>query len=372
VVNYAIERKKLVQELRESEQHYHELVEEGNDGIIIIQDGNIVFANPQIMKTTGYSLEQTLGKPFVGFVVPESRNLVMNRLKMRVSGETVSNKFDIEINDINGKKIPVEISTSVIKYHGRTAEMAIIRDITERKLAEATLRQSENKYRELTESISDVFFAMDNELRYTHWNKASEKLTGVTATDALGKKFFDIFPENEVTRSLQQIYLKAIRMQQSQHFISEYPGSQNLIHEITVYPSKDGISVFIKDITERRQLEKKANYLASFPELNPNPILELDQEGNLKYQNPAMKSIFPDFTTVGVNNPFLADWVQVVKELQNTNWSKEINRETKVGNEYYEQVISPVSKNQIRIYAKKSPIVSRQKMLCGRAKRNTG
>jgi len=104
-----------------------------------------------------------------------------------MSGETVSSKYEIEVIDHNGKKIPVEINASVIKYHGQTAEMAIIRDITERKLAEATLRQSENKYRELTESISDVFFAMDNELRYTHWNKVSEKLTGVTATDALGK-----------------------------------------------------------------------------------------------------------------------------------------------------------------------------------------
>ena len=50
VVNYAIEREKLVQELQESEMHYHELVEKGNDGIIIIQNGNIEFANPQIAR----------------------------------------------------------------------------------------------------------------------------------------------------------------------------------------------------------------------------------------------------------------------------------------------------------------------------------
>jgi PAS domain S-box-containing protein len=256
VVNYAIEREKLVQELQESEMHYHELVEKGNDGIIIIQNGNIEFANPQIAKTLGLSLKEILGKPFVNMVATESRNMAVNMLKMRMAGETVSNKYDLEVNDIDGKKIPVEINASVIKYHGQTAEMAIIRDITERKLAEATLRQSENKYRELTESISDVFFAMDNELRYTHWNKASEKLTGVTAKDAIGRRFSDIFPENEATRSLQEMYLKAIRTQQSQHFINEYPGGQNIIHEITVYPSKDGISVFIKDITERRQAEK--------------------------------------------------------------------------------------------------------------------
>ena len=257
VVNYAIERENLAKELRESETKYHELVEGGNDGIILIHDGKIEFANSQIVKMVGSSLEETLGKPFIGFVALESRNLVMNRYKMRMSGETVSDKYEIEVTDNNGKKIPVEISASLIKYHGQTAEMAIIRDITERKLAEATLRQSENKYRELTESISDVFFAMDNELRYTHWNKASEELTGVPARGAIGRSFSDIFPKNETARNLMEIYLKAIRTQQSQQFISEYPGLQNIIHEITVYPSKEGISVFIKDITERMQADEK-------------------------------------------------------------------------------------------------------------------
>ena len=257
VVNYAIERENLAKELRESETKYHELVEGGNDGIILIRDGKIEVANSQIVKMVGSSLEEMLGKPFIDFVASESRNLVMNRYKMRMSGETVSNKYEIEVIDNNGKKIPVEISASLIKYHGQTAEMAIIRDITERKRAEATLSQSENKYGELTESISDVFFAMDNELRYTHWNKASEELTGVPATGAIGRSFSDIFPKNETTRNLMEIYLKAIRTQQSQHFISEYPGGQNIIHEITVYPSKEGISVFVKDITKRMQAEEK-------------------------------------------------------------------------------------------------------------------
>jgi len=55
------------------------------------------------------------------------------------------------------------------------------------------LRQSENKYRELTESISDVFFAMDNDLRYTHWNKASEKMT-VSCCGCIREKVFRHFP----------------------------------------------------------------------------------------------------------------------------------------------------------------------------------
>jgi hypothetical protein len=58
---------------------------------------------------------------------------------------------------------------------------------------------------------------------------------------------------------------------------------------------------------ESKELEEKTVYLASFPELNPNPILELDQEGNLKYLNSATNRLFPDISTTGVKHPFLAD-----------------------------------------------------------------
>ena len=78
VVNYAIERENLIQELRESETNYHEVIEGSNDGIIIILDGKAAFVNSQIVKMLGLSLKKILGEPFVDFVDTESRNLVMN------------------------------------------------------------------------------------------------------------------------------------------------------------------------------------------------------------------------------------------------------------------------------------------------------
>ena len=55
------------------------------------------------------------------------------------------------------------------------------------------VHQSELSYRELADSIGDIFFAMDRDLKYIFWNKGSETLTGVRESDAVGKSIFDVF-----------------------------------------------------------------------------------------------------------------------------------------------------------------------------------
>jgi len=61
------------------------------------------------------------------------------------------------------------------------------------------------------------------------------------------------------------------------------------------------------DLRKRSGKEEYNAYLAAFPEMNANPILELDIAGNLKYQNPAYKRLFPDLINLGLNHSFLAD-----------------------------------------------------------------
>ncbi len=128
----------------------------------------------------------------------------------------------------------------------------------QRQQAEEALMESNAKYKELAASITDVFFAMNDQLRYTYWNRASEELMGVPAKEALGKHLYDLFPDNEMTRRAEGLYLKAIRTKQPQFFTNEYQlGGKDFVFEISAYPSEDGVAVFAKDITERERMEQE-------------------------------------------------------------------------------------------------------------------
>ena len=137
----------------------------------------------------------------------------------------------------------------------RIAELEVSE--AESKKIEEALKQSELRYKELAESITDVFFAMDNKLRYTYWNRASEELTGISAKDALGKRFHDIFPDDEASRRAENAYRKALTTRKPQHFVNNFHiGDRDYVFDISAYPTKGGLCVYVKDITERKKLEE--------------------------------------------------------------------------------------------------------------------
>ena len=127
-------RRRVEEELRDSEVKYSTLVEEGNDGIIIIQDYVVKFANSVFAKTLGYTREETIGKPLAEFISAEHRDLVVGRYEKRIKNDqTIPRKYEVDFLSKDGEKVPIEVNTSYIEYEDKPADMAIIRDTTERR-----------------------------------------------------------------------------------------------------------------------------------------------------------------------------------------------------------------------------------------------
>ena len=137
------ERRQAEAKLRESELKYSTLVEQARDWVVILQDGVFKFSNQAVRAITGYTVEEILGKPFVDFLSPESRDLVSQRYALRLTGESSPSFYEAKILNKDGTVRDVEVSAAAIQYEGKPASMAFMRDITERRRMEENLQKAQ-------------------------------------------------------------------------------------------------------------------------------------------------------------------------------------------------------------------------------------
>jgi PAS domain S-box-containing protein len=155
-------RKLAEDELHRSAEKYQTLIESANEGIIVIQDGKIPYANPAALAIIGYTAETLAERKFVEFIHPEDRNSTADRHLKRIRGDSFESIAVLRIIDKAGAIHWLEVNAVLIQWNGRPATLNFITDISKRKKAEVALRESEAKYRNVIEHIQDVFYRTDN------------------------------------------------------------------------------------------------------------------------------------------------------------------------------------------------------------------
>ncbi|MBN1934848.1 MAG: PAS domain S-box protein [Anaerolineae bacterium] len=131
------DRKQMEQSLRDSEARYAILVEQAKDGVLLIQDNIITFANQALADILGYdSPDEIVGTPFIQHVAQASKGLIADRVRRRLAGEDVPAVYEAQLQCRDGAAKDVEVSGSVIEYGGKQTNVGTIRDISERKRAE--------------------------------------------------------------------------------------------------------------------------------------------------------------------------------------------------------------------------------------------
>ncbi len=108
----------------------------------------------------------------------------------------------------------------------------------------------------------------------------------------------------------------------------------------------------IIESTVYQQAKERIAHLASFPELNPSPIIELDLAGNVRYINSAAEKLFPDLPLQGNQHPFLTDWDHLLRALREEELHT-LTRDIQIGESWYEQSCVLVSATEdIRLYGR--------------------
>ena len=137
------QRRKLEQELAKSEEHHRQVVDNVTEGIMVVQDGKIVFANPRVLQISGRTHEELFQMSFLSDVHPDDVDYVVEQHRLRTAGLPCEKSFCFRIaKPHTDEVIWIEISAVVIEWEGRSASLSFLNDVTSRRNLEESLRQS--------------------------------------------------------------------------------------------------------------------------------------------------------------------------------------------------------------------------------------
>jgi len=132
--------------LRESEAKFRDVVERATDGIAILQGGLVMFVNEALARMAGYSVGELTGASFLIVVQDEEHAEIADRVRRRIAGEQLPTTYELDLVRKDGTLFTAEVRAGVVPYEGAPAELALLRDISERKRAEEALRESEERF----------------------------------------------------------------------------------------------------------------------------------------------------------------------------------------------------------------------------------
>ncbi|HVE59706.1 MAG TPA: PAS domain-containing protein, partial [Pyrinomonadaceae bacterium] len=215
------------------------------------REGRFVFVNQALLDLWGLKLEEAIGKNFFDLQYPDDLAARLQRqiqqvydTRQRVTDETpytsptgVAGYYEYIFSPFFGANGAVELVV------GTT------RNITERKESEEQIKQLSARNRDILESITDAFFAIDEEWRFTYVNRQAEQLLDREPGDLLGKTIWEVYP-GLIGSEFEKVYRRTAAERIPLTHIAFYPDHERW-YEVNVFPAPSGITIYFRNATER-------------------------------------------------------------------------------------------------------------------------
>lgn len=320
---------------------------------------NFVMVNSTYAKGSGHTAEELIGKNHFDLFPDEENEIVFKQV--RDTGIPLSfhdKPFVFADQPWRGTTywdwtlIPIKDSSG----QNQGLVLSLI-DTTEHKKIEQTVLETEGKYRLIVETASEGIWTVDAERQTTYVNETMAAMLGYSVAEMMAKSWRDLTdPESQILSDINIEKRKQGVKDEYEYKLIHKDGSPRwFIVKAAPAFDKDGkftgtISM-LTDITKRKQAEERISHLATFPDLNPNPVVEADLSGNITYSNPAANNAFPDLLQSGGRHPFLSPWEDIIRETANS--SQPLNRELSINGSVHLQTIQYVKEgNSIRVYSR--------------------
>jgi two-component system, cell cycle sensor histidine kinase and response regulator CckA len=265
-------REAIMKSLEENEKKYRTLIETTGTGFVIVdQEGRVLDANLEYVHLTGhYNLSEIQGRSVVEWTAEYEKEKNTNAVAQCFSNGSIRN-FEIDYVDSAGNIKPIEINATVVELDGAKRILTLCRDISSRRESVRALRESESKYRLLTEKMDDIVWTTDLNLAVTYSSPSVEKILGFTQEERLNQSVMDRLTPASLARAQDLL---------GQELLMEKEGAADpgrIVRVELEYYRKDGSTVWMenvisairddagnmigihgvsRDITERKNAEK--------------------------------------------------------------------------------------------------------------------
>ncbi len=259
-------RKRAEEELRKEKQFANNIINTAQVIVLVLDTkGRIVSINPYMEKISGYRQEEVKGKDWFAIFLPKDDQAKIRKIFLRAIGhiQTQGNINPIIAKD--GHEIDVEWHDHVLKNaDGKIVGLLSIgMDVTERKAAEDTLRESEEKFHCITDQTSDLIAVTDDKGIITYASFASRSLFRCAPEEMCGRHFMEFLDKQSVPKALaafQAVYEGGANAKNLELLMKRKDGSTfvgELSGEGFRHGERNERLVVIRDITDRKSAEEK-------------------------------------------------------------------------------------------------------------------
>ncbi len=231
-------------------QERFRILNEMTDSPIVVLDENLLVceANIPAEKLFGVDAGKLLNNNLAQYFSEDVHHLQALR-DIKNSGATF---FETVVQKKGGETLFIDVHANLIMPDGVPMIKVFLRDVTERKMAVVSLQKANQRVIHLLESTNDAYLALDENYVITYCNRQAEQLFQILRKDVLGQILWDELPAFSTV--FYEPFQLAVEKGSSAAFEVHYP-PLNVWVETQIYPHPDGLSIFFRDITEKKAAE---------------------------------------------------------------------------------------------------------------------